>query len=255
MNPILNLFLLLVCLSAPALAQTNSVSSSSSSSSQSVTVTSDGKSTVKKTVTTRDGVTTTTTEITDDKGNVVTTTVPGHAGGNAAAGPADGTWIGLRTKEASPELRDQLGLAGNEGLVVDLAAPGGPAAKAGLQERDLILSLDGAAVGTVVALRAAVQSKKPGDKIEVAYLRKGQRQTTQVTLEKPAPGAPADGEPNQAQKILDDLRKGGAFPNLPPIDVKVNGTGGAALDDLLKDPNVPETIKEQLREMRKRLKL
>lgn len=258
MKPLLIATLLLAFFSGPiALGQNGSVSSSSSSSSESVTITSDGKRTVKKTVTTRDGVTTTTTEVTDEKGNVTTTRTGGP--GNPGETKPDGPWIGLRVKEASPELREQLGLAGNEGLVAELVATGGPAAKAGMQPRDLILTVDGVSVGTPADLRGLVRSKKVGDTLAVVYLRKGQRQTTRVTVENPAPGSLSDEDPGIGDRILEQLGRDGTLPKGAHTDMKVetkiHGKGGVeAIDDLLKDPDVPETIKDQLRELRSRLK-
>lgn len=258
MKPLLISILLLASFSVrDALGQNASVSSSSSSSSESVTITSDGKRTVKKTVTTRDGVTTTTTEVTDEKGNITMTRTgdPGKPGDTESEGP----WFGLRVKEASPELREQLGLAGNEGLVAELVASGGPAAKAGMQPHDLVLTVDGVSVGTPADLRGLVRSKKAGDTLEVVYLRKGQRQTTRVTVENPGPGSLADDDPGIGERILEQLGRDGTLPKGAntgmKVETKIQANGGVeAIEDLLKDPDIPDAIKDQLRELRRRLK-
>lgn len=238
-------------------------SQSSCSSSESVTVTSDGSRTIKKTVSTRDGVTTTRTEITDADGKVTTTTTTNGAparAGHSTGGRDDGPWMGLRTKEAAPELRDQLGLARDEGLVVEVVAPDGPAAKAGLREHDLILSVDGQKTGSVEALRAAAGRKQPGDTVEVVYLRKGTRGTAQVGLERrPAGGQPEDRPGNEAGQLLEQLNREGRLPGIdlptpdnPPRPGGI-GSGIEAIEDLLDDPNVPAEMKDALREMKQRL--
>jgi len=49
-------------------------------------------------------------------------------------------WIGVECHEASPELRSQLGLKDDEGLVVIHVAEDSPASKAGLKQHDVIVA-------------------------------------------------------------------------------------------------------------------
>jgi hypothetical protein len=49
-------------------------------------------------------------------------------------------WIGVECRDASPELRAQLGLKDDEGLVVMHVADDGPASKAGLKQHDVIVA-------------------------------------------------------------------------------------------------------------------
>jgi putative serine protease PepD len=57
-----------------------------------------------------------------------------------------------------------------------------PAAKAGLQVGDVVTSFAGKKIGSVNALRFAVDAKRPGDKVTVTYLRGGKSRTASVTL-------------------------------------------------------------------------
>jgi hypothetical protein len=97
-----------------------------STNKQTVTVTSDGKRTIKKTVTVRDGKEEVTTETTDENGKTTVDRGDGANGGTnknpGAAGPQDGPWLGLRVKETPAALRDQLDLADDEGVLVDVVA-------------------------------------------------------------------------------------------------------------------------------------
>jgi putative serine protease PepD len=59
---------------------------------------------------------------------------------------------------------------------------GTPAAKAGLRTGDVITSLGGTKVSSSDALRAAINTHKPGDKVTVTFTRNGTRHTVSLTL-------------------------------------------------------------------------
>jgi serine protease Do len=71
----------------------------------------------------------------------------------AASAPVDGGKLGLAVRPLTPEERSQSGLAA--GLVVQDVA--GPAARAGLQPGDVVLSLNGESVKSATELRDAAQ--------------------------------------------------------------------------------------------------
>jgi serine protease Do len=80
---------------------------------------------------------------------------------------------------------DQLNLPNSvtAGVVIYQVQSGGPAAQAGLQPRDVIVALDGQAVGSSMDVRNYLYShKKIGDTVTVTYYRNGQKQTTTVKL-------------------------------------------------------------------------
>ena len=60
--------------------------------------------------------------------------------------------------------------------------PNAPAAKAGLRAGDVITKLGGTTVSTPDELRAAINERKPGDRVSVTYRRTGQTHTAQLTL-------------------------------------------------------------------------
>ncbi|GAA3891230.1 hypothetical protein GCM10022381_36450 [Leifsonia kafniensis] len=68
------------------------------------------------------------------------------------------------------------------GLFVEGVTPGGPAEKAGIQAGDIITALDGQSATDVAALTRIKLTKKPGDTVEVSYLRGTEKGTATVTL-------------------------------------------------------------------------
>ena len=59
---------------------------------------------------------------------------------------------------------------------------GTPAAKAGLRAGDTITSLGGTKISSSDDLRSAINARKPGDRVSVAYVRNGKRHTISLTL-------------------------------------------------------------------------
>jgi putative serine protease PepD len=60
---------------------------------------------------------------------------------------------------------------------------GGAGERAGLQAGDIITALNGNPVASSSALVASVRGHQPGDTVEITYLRNGESQTTEVTLD------------------------------------------------------------------------
>jgi serine protease Do len=60
--------------------------------------------------------------------------------------------------------------------------PGTPAAEAGLKSRDVITKLNGEALEDASDLTRRIGSFKPGDKVELTYLRDGAEKTAKITL-------------------------------------------------------------------------
>jgi putative serine protease PepD len=70
----------------------------------------------------------------------------------------------------------------NGGAQVGEVTSGGPAAKAGLQQGDVITEVDGDHVGNPEDVAAAIEDNKPGDEVDVKVERNGSEKTIQVTL-------------------------------------------------------------------------
>ncbi|HTB27657.1 MAG TPA: Do family serine endopeptidase [Steroidobacteraceae bacterium] len=83
---------------------------------------------------------------------------------NGAAGQ-DGSHLGMRLRPLTPDERSQVGVSG--GLVVEESS--GRAADAGIQQGDVVLSVDGTPVNSVSQLRDLVQ--KHGDQVALLIQR------------------------------------------------------------------------------------
>jgi S1-C subfamily serine protease len=91
-----------------------------------------------------------------------------------ATGAADKVWVGV-----------MLGNDPAAGLVVDTLDPAGPAADAGIQVGDRIISVDGVAMADTAQLGAVLASHAPGDTITLAVQRAGVQVSIAVVLGSP----------------------------------------------------------------------
>ena len=73
--------------------------------------------------------------------------------------------------------RDQIG-----GIVVLGVDPNGPAAEAGFKEQDIILGIDGKKVNGRQSVLDLVTELRPGTKVNIDILRKGEKKTLEVTI-------------------------------------------------------------------------
>jgi membrane-associated protease RseP (regulator of RpoE activity) len=96
------------------------------------------------------------------------------------AAPIGNYQIGVACFPVEGALRAQLNMPEGQGLLVDLVLPKQPAAKAGVKKYDVILAVDGAKVGGLKDLVAAIDKAK-GKAVKLHVLRGGKRQTIAVT--------------------------------------------------------------------------
>jgi putative serine protease PepD len=75
----------------------------------------------------------------------------------------------------------ELSSTGSGARVVTVRS-GTPAAKAGLRAGDAITSLAGTKITSSDGLRAAINARKPGDRVSVTFVRNGKRHTVSLTL-------------------------------------------------------------------------
>lgn len=92
------------------------------------------------------------------------------------------TFIGIAPGAVSEELRAQLPLKDGEGIKVNHVAEDSPAAKAGIQEHDILLRLDDQILVEPEQLRTLVKMRKLGDEVKVSLLRKGEPKEIKVVL-------------------------------------------------------------------------
>jgi len=138
-------------------------------------------------------------------------------------------YLGTGVQGLTPDLADQFNVPEDQqGALVTAVTPGSAAEKAGIQNGDIIVAVDGRQIVDPHALRLTVGGMNPGDKVEVQYLRNGQQKTTTATL-----GA----EPSSDQ-LAENAPQNNDHPNV------LDGITVVDLDDAAREQfKVPQNVK------------
>jgi serine protease Do len=132
-------------------------------------------------------------------------------------------WIGVRVQNLTDDLAEGMGIPGSQGALVANVSPSGPAAKAGIENGDVIMSFDGKPVPDSRALPREVADTPVGKTVNVDVLHGGHKQTVRVIVAK-----------------LQDEDDGDQKPDTPPPAPKPNakmsklGLQLAPLDDAVR---------------------
>lgn len=90
--------------------------------------------------------------------------------------------VSLFPDALTAEIQKQYSLTRDSGVLIAEVVAGGPAAKAGLQQGDIIYEANGAKVLDPSTFIALVRDMKPGSKLELTVDRTGREQTFTVTV-------------------------------------------------------------------------
>jgi serine protease Do len=119
-------------------------------------------------------------------------------------------WLGVRIQALTPEIAESLGLERPEGALVAGSSPGGPAAEAGVQPGDVILTFNGREVGEMRRLPRIVAETPIDRDVPMTVWRNGSEIELQVKVgeleaaEEAGLAAIAPGEPEPAP--VEELR-------------------------------------------------
>jgi serine protease Do len=80
-------------------------------------------------------------------------------------------YLGVDIQSLTPELADQFGLSDPTGALVTDVLPNSPAAKAGLQNGDVVRDVNGKPIADSAQLRLTISQTAPGSKVELKILR------------------------------------------------------------------------------------
>jgi len=89
-------------------------------------------------------------------------------------------WLGVSIQEVTPELAKSFGLDKNKGALVAEVFKASPAEKAGIEQGDIILSLNGKEIAESKELSRMMAAAPVGDRVELNILRNGKMITCKV---------------------------------------------------------------------------
>jgi len=114
--------------------------------------------------------------------------------------------LGIHIQGISHDMATAMNLPSTHGALVASVDEGGPAAKAGFKQGDVITQFNGKPVEDSVRLRNEVAAMTPGTSVPVEVLRNGKTETLHATL---GELAPAKGE--RVSRSSDDRSEGGKY--------------------------------------------
>jgi len=91
-------------------------------------------------------------------------------------------WVGLEPSDLEPAEAAARGLEPDIGILLQTVYAGGPAAVAGLEPGDVILSINGEAIRNRQQALLIVAGLEPGDVAEMDYWRDGERREARLTV-------------------------------------------------------------------------
>lgn len=93
-------------------------------------------------------------------------------------------WLGVSIADIDKNMREALGLKNKRGVLINKVFPDQPAAKAGIKDGDVVISIDGVKTKDVNTLRNVVAAVSPGKEVEIGIIRDGKEKTLTAVLAK-----------------------------------------------------------------------
>ena len=90
--------------------------------------------------------------------------------------------LNIQIADVNAQVAEQFDLDVLRGVYVSNVINGGAADRAGIEQGDVIVAIDGKSVNNVAQLQESVAIKRPGDKITVEFIRDGRNKQVEATL-------------------------------------------------------------------------
>lgn len=124
-------------------------------------------------------------------------------------------FVGVTFRELNATEAKALGVSQINGLYVNEVVEGGGAQAAGLKKGDIITKIEGKQILSSSDLQERVARLRPGDKVQLSYVREGKERSTTVTLKSESSVKIASNNSNvEASEIMSSL--GANFATLTP---------------------------------------
>ena len=91
-------------------------------------------------------------------------------------------WLGVRIQSVTPDIAEALGLPDANGALVASVTPDGPAAQAGIESGDVVISFNGTPIDEMRELPRVVADTSVGQTVKVVVVRDGKTMTFDVAL-------------------------------------------------------------------------
>ena len=91
-------------------------------------------------------------------------------------------YIGVTLQQVDTNLAAPLGLPANRGELISSVTPGGPAARAGIEQGDVVVSVAGQPVTPDATVAYLISRQAIGSRVPVEVIRDGQRRTLNLTI-------------------------------------------------------------------------
>jgi Do/DeqQ family serine protease len=138
-------------------------------------------------------------------------------------------YIGVKISEMNEEVAEESGLNAIRGVYVSGLMEDGAAALAGIEEGDVILTVNERDVNSVPSLQEQVSKYRPGDEVKVTVWRDGKTQELELTLRNSS-GTTAIVEKAEAYEIE---KLGASFSEVSAdLRSKLDISGGAKIESL-----------------------
>ncbi len=162
-----------------------------------------------------------------------------------AHGRVQRAWMGVSVSAVSPEDAEAFELPKVQGVVVQSITDGSPAAKAGIEQGDVIVTLNGRAIGSGGDLQELIATHAQGDQVSVGFYHDGDLRTADIRLgEAPRMGGARTRSDAPREQASASQKLGLTLANLDARSAEelgYNGAGGVVVSDV--DPSGPAALR------------